>query len=333
MINKLAAVFLVGLTASGLAVGAAAAQETVIVGHFGNPTPDQVAAADAKFEKATGWKIDWRKFAAGTDVIAAMASGDVNVAELGSSPMAIAATQGLDLQMFMVAEVIGTAESLIVRNGSGIETLADLKGKRIGVPIGSTSHFSLMGALKHAGVDPSDVTIMNMSPDQLVAAWQQGAIDAGFVWEPAQGKLMEDGTRLVGADKTAEWGYPTFDAWVVNKDFAESHKEAMIAFTKTMAEANGDYLADPSKWTADSEPVKTIAERTGAAPDQVPAVLAGYTFLPLKEQIDSGWLGEKGAAAVKSTAEFLQSAGRIDGAADDYSASVTEEYAKAAASE
>ncbi|MBP0617705.1 taurine ABC transporter substrate-binding protein [Jiella mangrovi] len=331
MLKKLAAVLSASLAMASLSAGVAGAQETVIVGHFGNPTPDQVAAADKKFEAATGWTIDWRKFSAGTDVIAAMASGDVNVAELGSSPLAIAATQGVDLQMFMVAEVIGTAESLIVRNGSGIKTLADLKGKRIGVPIGSTSHFSLMGALKHAGIDAGDVTIMNMSPDQLVAAWQQGAIDAGFVWEPAQGKLLEDGTRLVGADQTAEWGYPTFDAWVVNKDFAEKHKDAMIAFTKTMAEANGAYLADPAKWTADSEPVKIIAERTGAAPDQVPAVLSGYTFLPLKEQIDSGWLGEKGAAAIASTAEFLKSANRIDTVAKDYSPFVTDEYAKAAA--
>ncbi|MBO0902548.1 taurine ABC transporter substrate-binding protein [Jiella sp. MQZ13P-4] len=329
--NKLAVVLLAGLAGTGLLAGTAVAQDTVIVGHFGNPTPDQVAAADAKFEKATGWKIDWRKFSAGTDVIAAMASGDVNVAELGSSPMAIAATQGLDLEMFMVAEVIGTAESLIVRNDAGIKTLADLKGKRVAVPIGSTSHFSLMGALKHAGVDPGDVTIMNMSPDQMVAAWQQGAIDAGFVWEPAQGKLMENGTRLVGADETAEWGYPTFDAWVVNKDFADKHKDAMIAFTKTMAEANDAYLADTSKWTADSAPVKTIADRTGAAPDQVPAVLSGYTFLPLKKQIESGWLGKKGADATKATAEFLKSAGRIDSVKDDYTPFVTDEFAKAAA--
>jgi taurine transport system substrate-binding protein len=67
--------------------------QTVIIGHFGSPTPMQVAAAEKRFSKATGWDIEWRKFAAGTDVIAAMASGDIKVAELGSSPLAIAASQ------------------------------------------------------------------------------------------------------------------------------------------------------------------------------------------------------------------------------------------------
>ena len=62
----------------------------------GNPTPMQVAVAEKKFADATGWDIEWRKFNAGPEVIAAMASGDVKVAELGSSPLAIAASQGVD---------------------------------------------------------------------------------------------------------------------------------------------------------------------------------------------------------------------------------------------
>ena len=50
-----------------------------------------------------------------------MASGDIKVAELGSSPFAIAATQGVDIQAFMIDYVIGKSESLIVRNGAGIQ--------------------------------------------------------------------------------------------------------------------------------------------------------------------------------------------------------------------
>ena len=73
-------------------------------------------------------------------LIAAMAAGDVMLAELGSSPTAIATSQGVDLQLFMLAAVLGTAESLIARDGSGIESLADLKGKKVGVPLGSTAH-------------------------------------------------------------------------------------------------------------------------------------------------------------------------------------------------
>ena len=314
-----------------LAFAAVAQAETVVIGHFGNPTPMQVAASEGKFSEATGWDVEWRKFASGADVIAAMASGDIKMAELGSSPLAIAASQGLDIEMIMLAQVIGNAESLIVRDGAGIEDLAGLKGKRIAVPVGSTAHFSLMGALQHAGLGPNDVTVMSMPPDQIAAAWEQGAIDAAFIWQPVQNQIMKTGKRLVGADQTAEWGYPTFDAWVVNKTFAAENGDAVAAFVRTVDEANAAYLKDPAAWTADSEPVKVIASYTGAEPAQVPDILRGYSFLPAADQGGEKWLGGGIAAAMKTTADFLKEAGRIDTTAEDYSAFVTADFVKASA--
>jgi taurine transport system substrate-binding protein len=228
-----------------LAAGSALA-ETVTIGHFGNPTPMQVARAEGKFDAATGWDIEWRKFGSGSEVIAAMASGDIKLAELGSSPLAIATSQGVELEMFMLAQVLGSAESLIARDGSEIETLEDLAGKRVAVPVGSTAHFSLMGALDHAGIEASDLTLLNMPPDQIAAAWEQGAIDAAFIWQPVQNQILETGTRLATSAETAEWGFPTFDAWVVSAEFAAEHAEAVAAFAKTMDEANAAYLADPA---------------------------------------------------------------------------------------
>lgn len=89
------------------------------------------------------------------------------------------------------------------------------------------------------------------------------------------------------------------------------------------------YLADPAAWTADSVPVMTIAEITGAAADQVPTILTGFTFVPLADQLGASWLG--GAAAnMKTTADFLVTAGRIDAAIDDYAAFVNTSIADAA---
>lgn len=320
---------LTGAAALALGAGAAAAQD-VVIGHFGNPTPMQVARAAGAFEAATGWDIEWRQFASGTDVIAAMASGDVAIAELGSSPLAIAASQGVELQMFMLAQVIGEAESLIVRNDAGIAALDDLRGKRIAVPVGSTAHFSLMGALAHAGIPETEVTIMNMPPDQIAAAWEQAAIDAAFIWQPVQSQILQSGTLLVGADETAEWGFPTFDAWVVDAGFAAENAEALAAFARTMDEANAAYLADPAAWTVDSAEVQTIAAETGAAADQVPGILEGFAFIPLADQLSETWLGSA-PATMKSTADFLVAAGRIDAAADDYSAFVNTSVGEAAA--
>lgn len=309
-----------GTVATLLMAGSTLA-ETIIIGHFGNPSPMQMARAEGKFEAATGWDIEWCKFDAGTDVIAAMAAGDVMLAELGSSPTAIATSQGVEIQLFMLAAVLGTAESLIAREGSGIETLADLKGKKVGVPLGSTAHYSLMGALKHEGIAESDVEILGMTPDQIVAAWEQGAIDAGYVWEPAQNTILQTGKRIIGADTIAGWGYPTFDAWVVNPTFAAENAESLAAFAKVFDEANGAYLADPAAWTPDSDAVKKLVEMTGAAADQVPGILQGFVFVPLKDQTSEALLGSA-PKILKDTAEFLKAAGRIDAVADDYTSFV-----------
>ena len=317
-----------GVAAFAMFAGTASA-EKIIIGHFGNPTPMQLVASSDALQKETGWEIEWRKFAAGTDVIAAMASGDVVLSELGSSPLAIAASQGVDLQLIAFSDVIGKAESLIARNDSGIESVADLKGKRITVPVGSTAHFSLMGALQHEGIAEADVTIMNMPPDQIAAAWEQGVVDAAWIWQPVQSEILKTGKLIIGADQTAEWGFPTFDGWVVDREFGQANKDKIVAFLKEIDKANAAYLSDPAAWTVDSTEVQTLATATGADPAQVPGILEGFTFLPMATQVSDTWLGGA-AATVKGTAEFLKAAGRIDSVGDDYSGFVNAEFADAA---
>ena len=320
---------MMGVVASALFAGMAQA-EKIIIGDFGNPTPMQLLVTSDAVQKATGWDVEWRKFASGTDVIAAMASGDVVLSELGSSPLAIASSQGVDLQLIAFSDVIGKAESLIAHNGSGINSIADLKGKRIAVPVGSTAHFSLMGALKHAGIAETDVTIVSMKPDQIAASWDQGVIDAAWIWQPVQSEILKSGKLIIGADQTAAWGYPTFDGWVVNTKFGAANKDKIVAFLKEVDRVNAMYLKHPAAWTADSAEAKALASATGADPAQVPDILAGFTFLPMSTQITATWLGGA-AATVKSTADFLKAAGRIDSVAKDYAPFVNGSYAEAAA--
>lgn len=323
---KLALTATIALGASG---GAMAADKTITIGHFGNSTPMQLVAASDKLAKETGWKIEWRKFQSGTDVIAAMASGGIKISELGSSPLAIAATQGIDLKLFMISDGIAGAEALVARDSAGIKTVKDLKGKRVGVPLGSTSHFSLMGALQNAGVPASDVTILGMSPDQINAAWAQKQIDAAFVWDPVQTKIRSDGGHVV-IDAAQVKGKPTFDGWVVNDDFAKDNKAFLVAFVKAIAAADEEYTKDPKAFTPDSAAVKTIAERTGANPQDVPTILKGYEFPTLKEQASEKWLGGAMAGVLKQTAEFLKAQKKIMTVLPSYKKFVTAEYVEAA---
>jgi taurine transport system substrate-binding protein len=260
-----------------------------------------------------------------------MASGAIVISELGSVPLAAGASQGVDYQLFLIGKAIGASESLIVRNGAGIDKPADLKGKKIAVPVGSTAHFSLMGALKMWNLGDKDVQVIGMSPPEIGAAWSQNAIDAAFIWEPVQGKLRENGKLMVTAGDVGKAGYPTFNGWVVNTKFAQDNRAALVAFIKVMNEVNEDYTANKAKWTADSAPVKAIAARLGTTPAAIVADLDGAVYPGGKDQVTPEWLGGGAAKFMKATADFLKGAGRITSAADSYTKYVNADLAKAAA--
>ncbi|MBV8048437.1 MAG: taurine ABC transporter substrate-binding protein, partial [Paludibacterium sp.] len=214
------------------AAGVASAAEPFTVAYQTGIDPTKIPQADGLYEKATGSQINWRKFESGAEVIAAVASGDVVIGNIGSSPLAAAATRGLPIETFLVADQIGDAEALVVRNGSHIDKPQDLIGKKIAVPFVSTTHYSLLAALKHWHIDPAKVTILNLRPSEITAAWQRGDIDAAYVWDPALGKVKASGKVLTSSEQVAKWGAPTYDIWIVRKDFAQAHPEIVARFAK-----------------------------------------------------------------------------------------------------
>ncbi len=174
---------LAALSLAGASLFAQAADFTVA--YQTTVDPAKVAQADGTYEKATQAKIDWRKFENGADVIAAIASGDVQIGYLGSSPLTAAITRKVPVETFLVATQIGAAEALVVRDGSGINSPQDLVGKKVAVPFVSTGHYSLLAALKHWNIDPAKVQILNLAPPAIVSAWKRGDIDATYVWDPS----------------------------------------------------------------------------------------------------------------------------------------------------
>src|SRR6202453_4584889 len=127
--------------ALALMIGAArAADRTVVVGYQTDALPASVGIANGDFEKATGAKIDFRRFNSGAEIFAAIASGDVQVGYVGSSPFAAATSRGLDVKAFYLASISGVDEALVVRNGSGINSIAGLQSKRLAAAPGSTAH-------------------------------------------------------------------------------------------------------------------------------------------------------------------------------------------------
>lgn len=311
-------------TISFYSVSSYAADKNIIIGHFGEPTPAQLVVASGELATETGYTIEWRKFNAGTEIIAAMASGDVVISQNGSSPFVIGATQGVEAQLFMIEHGISTGEALIARNGSGIEKVSDLKGKKIGVPLGSTSHYSLMGALANAGIKNDEVTILGMTPDQIAAAWSQNQIDATFVWDPVRSKVLADGKMIISAGEVT--GNLTYNGWVANSAFAKENPEFMVAFVKAMDKANAAYNNDPAAYTADSEAVKILAKMTGAAAADIPAIMQGYTFPSVAEQLTDNWFGGAVQENMPKIASFLVEQKRIPTALSDYAPYVNKDF-------
>ena len=308
----------------------AAAQKTVTFAYQDMMDPWRWVQQSQEIEKATGFKINWRQFGGGGDVIRAMASGDVQLGEVGSTGIATAISQGMDVELFWILEDIAAAEALVVRNGSGINTIADLKGKKIGTPFVSTSHFQLLYAMQKAGLKPTDAQVLNMRPPEVAAAWQRGDIDATFIWDPVLTQVKKNGKVLMTSGDICKEGACTFDGLVVTRKFAKENPQFMVALVKAVAKADADYRANPHAWTADPAKVAAVAKWTGGKPDDVAASMALYGFPSLKQQASPEWLGggSNGAAAkaLSQQANFLKEQGRLTSVAPDYSKSVTIEW-------
>jgi taurine transport system substrate-binding protein len=289
--------------------------------------PLRVAQEAKEFEKATGYKINWKQFGGGADVIKAMASGAVQVGELGSAPLASAVSRGEPYELFC-----GDAEALVAKNGANINSLADLKGKRVAMPFGSTAHFHMMVALDDAKINPSDVKLTSLRPPEIRAAWERGDLDATFIWDPVLADAKKNGKVIITSGQiTAKTGKATFDGYAVNKNRAKDNRAFTVSFIKVIDAADKAYRANKAKYTADSKEVAAIAKWSGAKPADVPAGMGLYAFPTIEEQVSAKWLGGgKDGVAVKAlaaTAAFKMSQKEIDKVLPDYSGAVNASYA------
>lgn len=330
-----AATIVTGLLSSGFAY----AQTNVVVGYQQIVGPFITAIADGRFDaaaKQAGYTIDWRQFTSGGDISTALASRNVSIGVLGSTGIAAAATRGVDLKLFWILDNIGKSEALVARNGSGIEKPQDLKGKNVGVPFVSTSHFHLLVGLDQVWkVNPREVNILNMQPPQIVAAWQRGDIDAAYVWPPALSAIEKTGKVIADSETIGAASVPTFDGLVADSDWAKKNPKFMDAFTKVLAEAYAEYKTKGSDWKADSPQIKGMVKLIGGNAEDVAESLKLLSFPTAQEQASETWLGggANGGAvrALNESAKFLAAQKQINKTLDGYGSFVDGAYAKAVA--
>jgi sulfonate transport system substrate-binding protein len=161
-----------------------------------------------------GVAITWADFPAGPPMLEAMNAGSIDFGQVGDTPPIFAQAASARI-VYVAGQPITNG---LVKSGSAIRALADLKGKRIGFTKGSSAHNVVVMALEKAGLQYSDITPVYLSPPDGAAAFASNSIDAWAVWDPyfAIGESRGGGRILVNASEIGK----TNSFYLANRDFA-----------------------------------------------------------------------------------------------------------------
>lgn len=144
----------------------------------------------------------------------ALKRGEVDAAALTLDEVIRARREGLDLVVVLVFDVSSGGDVLLV--GEGIDSLDDLAGKRIGVELAGVGEMLLDRVLVRAGLDWSDIIVVDRSADQHQSAWQDGELDAVVTYEPIASQLQSAGAdRLIDSRDFPDL---IFDVLAVRRD-------------------------------------------------------------------------------------------------------------------
>ena len=297
--------------------GQEADKPTIRVGYQTFPSGDLIVKNNKWLEEALpDYNIKWTKFDSGADVNTAFIAKELDFGALGSSPVArgLSAPLNIPYKVAFVLDVAGDNEALIARNGSGVDTIAQLRGKRIATPFASTAHYSLLAALSQNGLSPTDVQLVDLQPQAILAAWDRGDIDAAYTWLPTLDDLRKSGKDLITSRQLAKDGKPTLDLAAVADDFASAHPEVVDIWRQQEARALTTIKDDPAV------AAKAIAAENGLSPDEVAGQLKQAVFPTPAEVASPEWLGSDGkpgnlAANLQNASQFLADQKQIPSAA------------------
>jgi taurine transport system substrate-binding protein len=162
--------------------------------------PVWVGMERGTFEKY-GFEVSWRFIGKSMDRLNAISSGDAQFASLGQVAMLSAMAQGND-RFFWVGnqDIAPGFEGLVAQPGIG--SFEQLRGKKIGLPFGSSVDLTVRMLLKEHGLDPNkDVQLVNLEVGDVPAVFRAGNVDAAIIWEPGFSQLREvEGASVLGMD-------------------------------------------------------------------------------------------------------------------------------------
>jgi taurine transport system substrate-binding protein len=202
-------------------------------------------ARDLKLFEKAGLAPTYVKFVAGAPMIAAAQSKSIDVATVDSVSFLVGLSQGVDWVMIGISLEGAYAEGFVARKDSGIDTLADLKGKRIGYLRGSTTHHAMMMALRQLGLRPDQVTLLDMAPAEQVAAMAKKELDAALAWEPWMQRMVHEANAKIIATEGDLGIYTNVGSYSARRDWLRDNRGTAVRFLGALLMAYGVLQKDP----------------------------------------------------------------------------------------
>jgi sulfonate transport system substrate-binding protein len=152
-----------------------------------------------------GYKVVWTEFPSGPPLLEALNVGAIDFGNTGEAPPIFAQAAGAPIQYVAYEPPAPKGEAVLVQKDSKLNSIADLKGKKVALNKGSNVHYLLVKALEKAGVKYSEIEPVFLAPADARAAFERGSVDAWVIWDPFQAaaeaatgaRTLADGTGIV----------------------------------------------------------------------------------------------------------------------------------------
>jgi len=209
-----------------------------------------IARQQGLIEKALepkGVKVSWVEFTAGPPLVEALNVGSINVGWVGDAPPIFGQSAGSAIVYAAALPSNGKGEAIFVKPASPIQSIADLKGKKVGVGKGTSAHNLLVAALEKEGIAFSDIEPVYLSPADAAAAFASDKIDAWSVWDPFFAIAETRYQPRILARSSDVLNVNTY--FIANKTFAGEHADVVTSTIGALdvaakwADANRDKVA------------------------------------------------------------------------------------------
>jgi sulfonate transport system substrate-binding protein len=207
-LKRLIAVAVLSMSTALAGVGASYGQEKIV--HIGFQKYGKLVLLKSKGTleeklKAVGYKVVWTEFPSGPPLLEALNVGSIDFGNTGEAPPIFAQAAGAPLQYVAYEPPAPRGEAILVPKVSKLQSVADLRGRKVALNKGSNVHYLLVKALEKAGVKYSEIEPVFLAPADARAAFERGAVDAWVIWDPFQAaaeaatgaRTLADGTGIV----------------------------------------------------------------------------------------------------------------------------------------